>query len=61
LLHELGGDLNAVDKHGLAPINIAATYGHAATIRALCELGVNANTPNDKGCISMYIAAGANH
>jgi hypothetical protein len=49
LLHELGGDLNAVDTEGRTPAYYAAAMGHVEAIRALCELGADITTPDDNG------------
>ena len=48
LLIKKGADINLLDNEGCTPINFGCKYGsNVETIRALIELGVNLNLPNN--------------
>jgi ankyrin repeat protein len=38
---EMGSDVNAWAKHGLAPLHMTASEGYLETVRVLLELGAN--------------------
>lgn len=58
VLHQLGTNLNARDKHGWTAIKIAVDKGHIDCLKVLHELGVNINATTDTHGLTLAAAKG---
>ena len=57
LLEASGGVVDPRDESGATPLIVAAIQGQVEIIKALLDLGADANAADDQGCTALHLAS----